>query len=281
MKINKQTIESLKQKLNVTSDAHILGIRGCISSDYGKWLKEINIESKKIDHESMNCTIIVFNGDLMLALNASTSPHIKYLTKALEMNGKGSNQLETGFYKHYAKGLHYPSEQTAHKALKQTRMAPVRRSADNLTFDLNDRIEVAVVGDNIHSAWCNVGGKTHASAGCQVIAGYPDCKKRKGNTSHWKLFHDYIYSLTQETFNYLLVNYHWVERIVNNTMNELIIYGSEGERVKQLQKALNLTIDGSYLRDGYNAVMNLQKEKKLIVDGIVGNQTMKMLGIIK
>lgn len=281
MKINKQIFESLKQKLNITSDAHILGIRGCISSDYGKWLSEINIEHKNIDHESMNCTFILFDGDLMLALNGSTSPHMKYISKAKENAGRGANQLETGFYRAYAKGMHHPSDLTAHKALRQTRVAPIRRTTDNTTFELTDKIEVAIVGDNIHAAWCNIGGKTHASAGCQVIAGYPECEKRKGNTSHWKLFHDYIYSLPQETFNYLLVNYSWVDRVVNNKMSDLIIYGSEGEKVKELQKVLNLTLDGLYLRESYAAIMNFQKALNLSVDGIVGEQTLKMLGIKK
>lgn len=280
MKINYKTIQDLMKFLNINDNVHIIGVRASSSSEYGKWLDEIDIESKQIDHENMNCSFILIDQNKLMILQGSTTPHKKYLTKALENDGKGANQLELGFYRYYSKGLHFPSEQTAHKALRQTRKQPVRRSSDNLSFDLNDRIEIANVNDNIHAAWCNVNGKTHASAGCQVIAGYPDCKKRKGNTSHWKIFHDYIYSLKQNEFNYLLVSFAWLERIVNNCMKELIIFGSNSDKVKSIQKFFNLSQDGIYLSETYQKVLEYQKENKLVIDGIVGTETLSKIGKI-
>lgn len=280
MKINYKTIQDLKKFLNINDNVHIIGVRASSSSEYGKWLDEISIESKQIDHENMNCSFILIDRNKLMILQGSTTPHKKYLRKAIENNGKGANQLELGFYRYYSKGLHFPSEQTAHEALRQTRKQPVRRSSDNLSFDLNDRIEIANVNDNIHAAWCNVNGKTHASAGCQVIAGYPDCKKRKGNTSHWKLFHDYIYSLKQNEFNYLLVSFAWLERIVNNCMKELIIFGSNSDKVKSIQKFFNLFQDGLYLSETYQKVLDFQKQNKLLIDGIIGLETLSKMGKI-
>jgi peptidoglycan hydrolase-like protein with peptidoglycan-binding domain len=280
MKINYKTIQDLKKFLNINDNVHIIGVRASSSSEYGKWLDEIDIESKQIDHENMNCSFILIDQNKLMILQGSTTPHKKYLRKAIENNGKGANQLELGFYRYYSKGLHFPSEQTAHEALRQTRKQPVRRSSDNLSFDLNDRIEISNVNDNIHASWCNVNGKTHASAGCQVIAGYPDCKKRKGNTSHWKIFHDYIYSLKQTEFNYLLVSFAWLERIVNNCMKELIIFGSNSDKVKSIQKFFNLFQDGLYLSETYQKVLDFQKQNKLVIDGIVGLETLSKMGKI-
>jgi len=280
MKITIKTIQELKKNLNISHDIHIVGIRGSSSSEYGKWLDEIDIESKQIDHESMNCSFLLINNNKMMILQGSTSPHKKYLTTALKNNGKGANQLEPGFYRYYSKGSHSPSVETAHKALRQTRQQPVRRSSDNLIFDLNDRIEIANVNDNIHAAWCNVNGKTHASAGCQVIAGYPDCQKRKGNTSHWKLFHDHIYSLNQNDFNYLLIPFRWVENTVNKVMKPIIIFGSVSEDVKKIQKFFNIAQDGIYLKETYQKVLEFQKQQKISVDGIVGSTTLSKMGKI-
>jgi hypothetical protein len=279
MKINSDTIKSLLKNLTINHDCHIIGIRGCSCSEYGKWSKDIEIEPKAIDHINMNCLFIVHHDGLLLPLQGSTTPHQKYLTSALKNGGNGANQLEPGFYRFYAKGIHNASSDSGHAALRQTRNQPVRRTADNLTFDLSDRIEVRNVADNIHAAWCNVNGKTHASAGCQVIAGYPDCKKREGNTSHWKLFHDYIYSQEQETFNYLLTEYRWVERSVNKTMKPIIIFGSTGFAVKALQKVISVEVDGTYGRDSYLKILELQKKMKLDVDGIVGEMTKKRLSL--
>jgi len=278
MKITLNHIKELKKNLNIKRDVHILGVRASVSSNYGEWLNEIEIDSKRIDYESMACSFIVFKDDKMMILQGSTIPHIKYLTKALQLNGNGSNQLECGFYKSYARGLHYPSEQTAHQALRQTKAQPIRRSSDNLSFDSKDRIEIANVHDNIHAAWCNVDGKTHASAGCQVIAGYPECKKRKNNTSHWKLFHDHIYSLPENEFNYLLVNYWWLERTVNKTMKSTIIYGSESDQIKKIQHYFHIFEDGIYLKDTYQHILKFQASHGLVADGIIGEQTLKQIG---
>lgn len=55
-------------------------------------------------------------------------------------------------------------------------------------------------------------------------------------------------------------------------------YGSSGEEVKELQKALNnagysLEVDGKFGTKTQSAVKSYQKSKGLAVDGIVGNNT--------
>lgn len=63
-------------------------------------------------------------------------------------------------------------------------------------------------------------------------------------------------------------------------MNTLKL-GSKGEDVKTLQKALNITADGSFGPNTDKAVREFQSKNRLIVDGIVGNSTWKALNITK
>jgi len=57
--------------------------------------------------------------------------------------------------------------------------------------------------------------------------------------------------------------------------------GSKGEDVKELQKALNITVDGDFGIKTETAVKDFQKSKGLVVDGIVGKKTWEALSIIK
>lgn len=282
MKLTTDTIQRLKNNLSITTDCHILMIRGCSCSSYGEWQEELIIKKEKIDHQSMNCVFVIlhpYDSSFLMPLKGSTTPHAKYLNLALARGGNGANQLELGFYRGYEKGLHYPSKETAHFALRQTNPQPVRRTKDNLSFDLEDRIEVGNFNDNIHAAWNSyLGAKTHASGGCLVIAGYPDCQRRTGNTLHWKIFYDTIYAQTQQSFNVLLVSYDWVSKTVNNTMKKLIVFGSDEDNVKAIQS--KLVVNESFCGPKtYKAILDYQRENGLVVDGIVGPQTLKKMGI--
>lgn len=60
---------------------------------------------------------------------------------------------------------------------------------------------------------------------------------------------------------------------------ETIKLGSKGESVKLLQKILNLKVDGDFGPKTDKAVREFQLKNNLTVDGIVGNNTWKVLGI--
>jgi len=274
MKINIDTINKLRNKLSINKHVDILTIRGCeLNSSYCKWSTELDIKEKSIDYLHLNCLFIVICNNKLIAFKGSSIPNKKYVEKAMKDDGVGCNRLEYGFYQHYAKGNHYPSKNTAHRALRQTRKQPIKRTGDDLDFDYMDRIEVAMVHDNIHASWCKLDATTFGSAGCQVIQGYPKCLKRKENSGHWKKFENWVYSQDRLEFNYLLIPYRWIDRIVNNTMSDLIIFGSIGNNVKEIQKYLKIKIDGVYGYHTYKSILNYQKQNKLLLDGIIGSQT--------
>lgn len=55
---------------------------------------------------------------------------------------------------------------------------------------------------------------------------------------------------------------------------------SKGIMVKQIQEALNITIDGYYGPKTKQAVINFQMNENLVADGIVGPQTLEAMGIL-
>ena len=64
-------------------------------------------------------------------------------------------------------------------------------------------------------------------------------------------------------------------------LNIYLKFGSKGENVKKVQGALGLRVNGIYDKQTENAVKAFQKEKGLIVDGIVGPKTWSVLGLDK
>ncbi|MTJ06653.1 peptidoglycan-binding protein [Anabaena sp. UHCC 0204] len=56
-------------------------------------------------------------------------------------------------------------------------------------------------------------------------------------------------------------------------------YGARGERVRQIQRALGIRVDGVYGSRTINAVRHFQRRNGLRVDGAVGPQTRRALGI--
>lgn len=62
---------------------------------------------------------------------------------------------------------------------------------------------------------------------------------------------------------------------------ETLKLGNKGANVEQLQKALNLTVDGIFGKNTEKAVKEFQKKNNLTVDGVVGDKTWNLLGFSK
>jgi hypothetical protein len=247
-----------------------------------------------IDHVHPRCTLVQWlpsSGELAV-FAGSTTPHRRYVKKALEKEGRGANQLMTGFYADYRKGEHGIGKDTGHSAFRQTNAHPIRRTADDFDFDGDDRVEFDNPFDNIHAAWSmGVDHDSYASAGCQVVVGYPQCRKRenKPDTGAWRAFKGNAYSIEQNSFEYALFNGRDALRMVTNGPLGMVRlrYGSEGSLVRSVQESLKQknfyegAIDDQFGPRMLRAVVAFQESEfgPAADDGIVGPTTASALGV--
>lgn len=246
------------------------------------------------DHVHPRCTIGQYHPDKGIALfPASTVPHKQYIKSSLQHGGNGANMLITGFYKDYRKGWHKAGNPSGHEAFRQDNKLPVRRTADDLDYDYDDRVEYMRPYDNLHAAWCM--GPDHdffTSAGCQVIVGYPKCQSRNNapDTGPWKTFKDNAYTLEQNSFDYMLLHGHDANKVSGNPGEKLssrLRFGSEGNLVGKTQeklKDLNYyegNIDNDFGPRTLRALLEFQTRYfgENADDGIVGPMTASALGI--
>lgn len=223
----------------------------------------------------------------------STVPHQNYVSKSVSKSGQGANQLMTGFYSDYRKGVHKAGSSTGHDAFRQVSAHPIRRTSDDLDFDNDDRVEYENPNDNIHAGWCmGVNSTQYASAGCQVLVGYPQCQKRgqQQATGPWKIFKKNAYDLAQKSFGYILLDGREPYRIVSagsSKVSARLRFGSQGDLVNKLQKALKSKgfyegdIDDEFGNRTLRAVLQFQTSSfgPNADDGIVGPQTASALKI--
>lgn len=273
----------------------LFGLRGCLPIDDGNYelADEQAVMLENIDHVHPRCIIGQMTPEGEIAVfPASTVPHRRYISKSVERGGRGANQLMTGAYKDYRKGKHKASSKTGHEAFRQDGSLPIRRTADDIDYDEDDRVEYGVPYDNLHAGWC--GGVDHdyfASAGCQVINGYPKCEKRGSTSSDigpWKYFKENAYAISQKSFYYILLNGRDAMRVTNNArLTPRLRFGSQGELVKTVQKSLREKelyegrLDGDFGKRSLFAVLNFQTEQfgPSADDGIVGPMTAGALGV--
>ncbi len=272
------------------------GLRGLlpVADNSTNFKNEHQAEIIPYDHEHPRCTIGQYHPDKGIALfPASTVPHKRYVKSSLSHGGSGANMLITGFYKDYRKGWHKAGKPSGHEAFRQDNKLPVRRTADDLDYDYDDRLEFTRPYDNLHAGWCM--GSDHdffASAGCQVIVGYPKCKSRNNSpdTGPWKIFKANAYAINQQSFDYMLLHGRDVLKVASNPEMDLssrLRFGSVGDLVGKVQdklKGLNYyegKVDNDFGPRTLRALLEFQEEYfgKDADDGIVGPMTASALGV--
>ncbi len=274
------------------------GFRGCIpvDEDNRAFQKEHRLILADINYINPRCTLgqwLPRDGTFAL-FPGSTVPHIKYVKNSKEKNGVGANQLMTGYYRDYRKGVHKWGKPTGHKAFRQTEAHPIRRTADDFDYDNDDRVEFTNPFDNIHAAWCmGIDHDAYASAGCQVVVGYPECEQRGGkpDTGPWSYFRRQAYDVGgQRKFPYVLLNGRDAQKVVlagDQPMSPRLRFGSDGDLVKALQKKLKSRdtyegiVDGDFGSRTLRAVLRFQTEHfgPDADDGIVGPITASALDL--
>lgn len=271
----------------------IVGFRGCLPvGNSNEFAKQHELRLTSVNHVNPRCTMVQWKpatGEVAV-FAASTVPHNSYMEKAKAKNGLGANQLITGFFPGYTLGKHNPGKPTEHDALRQTMNQPVRRTADDLDYDGDDRIEVGNPCDNIHAGWAmGVDSNFFGSAGCQVIVGYPASKKLAKATGPYATFIDNIFDSGQQIFDYALFTGSEASRLTTSKGRYIkkFRYGSQDEQVGELQEALkkrkfyNGKIDNDFGPKMLEAVCKFQEDVfgKDADDGIVGEMTAGALDI--
>lgn len=273
-----------------------LGLRGCLPVDDNdhSFKNTHKAALNPINHTNPRCTLIQWKPKekTFAVFPGSTVPHKKYISSSLQRGGVGANQLMTGCYKDYRKGKHKPGSATGHDAFRQTESRPIRRTADDYDYENDDRVEFTNPNDNLHAGWCQgVSSDSYASAGCQVIVGYPKCAKYgdRPDTGAWKIFKENAYKLTQDSFPYILLNGRDAEKVTQLEGKKVagrLRYGSYGDKVNELQEILKSKgfyegrIDGDFGKRTLNAVLEFQEHVfgTNEDDGIVGPNTADALG---
>jgi hypothetical protein len=275
----------------------IFGFRGCLplDDDSHDFQTEHKLLLTQTNYINPHCTLGQWlPGEGQIAFfPGSTVPHIKYIRISKERNGLGANQLMTGYYKDYRKGRHRIGKPTEHEAFRQTEAHPIRRTADDFDFDNDDRVEFENPYDNIHAAWCmGINHDHYASAGCQVVVGYPQCEKlgNKPDQGPWKIFKENAYTLPQTHFPYLLLTGRDAQKVVLSSDKQMparLRFGSQGDLVSKLQTALKElnyyegNVDQDFGKKTIRAVLEFQTIEfgENADDGIVGPITASGLGL--
>jgi hypothetical protein len=186
------------------------GLRGCLPAheDAMEFRSEHAVFLSDVNYLRPRCVLGQWKPTLgtFALFPGSTVPHQKYVKTNL-VEGAGANQLLTGRYTGYRRGIHRPGKPTAHEAFRQTQGRSMRRSADNLVPDNNDRVELTYPWDNLHAGWCAGLDDSYHSAGGQVVIGFPRCPQRgyRPDEGPWQEFKENAYAAPQETFTYLLL----------------------------------------------------------------------------
>ena len=271
------------------------GLRGCLPLQEDDWSfgRQQRVGPAELNYRNPRCTLGQWVPEKGFALfPGSTVPHQRYIQKAQAAGGQGANQLITGFYTDYRKGVHRSGSKTGHQAFRQEQFLPVRRTSDDLDYDPKDRVDWSQASDNLHCAWCMSLNKEYSSAGCQVVLGYPKTPWGRADnvdSGPWKVFLNNAYALAQNSFSYVLLDGRDALKAAqpDAALIPRLRYGSAGELVKLVQEALKAgqyyegKIDGALGWRTLSAVMQFQKAKFGLddADGVVGPITAEALGV--
>ena len=229
----------------------LFALRGAIPLKKTKdWSHSVELECVKPDYRHLRCTLGIWNQktDKVFAAWGSTVPHRKNVLDAAArkgpMKGRGTNQLEPGYYTDLRKGEHLQGKPMGHAALRQTGYRFYRRSHHAPPYTTGDPLYFGNPYDNLHCAWnLDEQAATFRSSGCMVVAGWPHCPRlpdSDGNQGAWKIFHDLLYAVPQKGFPLLLLPAQAVLKALGeNPINSRLCYGSQGETVKTLQRTLS------------------------------------------
>lgn len=285
---------------------HVLfGLRGAVRSNHdgvaeGTFLDSVEIREARFDHSLMACVLGVWARDSgrIAVFEGSTVPNLNNMGAQVRdgRSARTCNKLPTGLYNYFV---------GQHKALKGAfvsgQQVVTLRSDDDLRYTLGDRWDRCRPGDNIHPTFRKPEDRTFSSAGCQTVA---STAAKTTHTGPWKAFRTAA-GLTRggagdhgRRFQYLLLTAREL-RLARFLLDRLgraptaaeidllrsrygrLRFGSSGERVKALQRALALDDDGDFGSLTAWTLIARQRDMNLRADGLCTPEAARRLGAAK
>jgi hypothetical protein len=238
----------------------LFALRGARPSASARgWASSFSLEVVEPDFVHMRCALGIWNRDTgkIFVAPGSTVPHRDNVLKAAARNGamkgRGTNQLEPGFYADLTKGEHLQGKLQGHAALRQTGFRFYRRAHHQPPYTARDPLYFGNPYDNLHCAWNPSAAQPgFRSAGCLVVAGWPHSPRltdaapgTNENKGPWKSFHDFLYAAPQQSFPLLLLPAQDVAAALQARPGPpgakgapRLVYGSQGPAVEALQRRL-------------------------------------------
>lgn len=262
LSISHSTLEKLFEGFRVPlpeakDDLVLFALRGCLPVAHAGWSASVKLRLSPIDHVHMRCTLGIWDrrNRRVYASPGSTVPHRDNVEKAAArkggMRGRGTNQLEPGYYTDLTKGEHLQGKLNGHAALRQTANRFYRRSPTGIPYNAASPLYYGNPYDNLHCGWnLDSAAAGFSSSGCMVVAGLPHCPRHERplpNRGPWRIFHRLLYGAEQERFPLLLAEAGAAEAFLGggSAGKAHLVFGSEGPEVKALQKRLE--DKGAYL----------------------------------
>jgi hypothetical protein len=268
LRLDARALERLFQIWNLPLPATgtvLFALRGATPRDpapakAGGWTASVALDLTPPDYVHQRCALGQWDRDrgLLFVAPGSTVPHRDNVLKAAARNGtmkgRGTNQLEPGFYEDLTKGEHLQGKPQGHAALRQTgprfyRRAKVARKNPPL-YTNRDPLYFGNPYDNLHCAWNKDPAEPgYRSAGCLVVAGWPHSPRLPDarpagnrNQGPWKTFHDLLYGAPQQSFPLLLLEAGEAAKALREKApgktKARLTYGSQGPEVEKLQARL-------------------------------------------
>ena len=232
----------------------IFGLRGCrvASGDHVvPFTTSVSLEEGTPDHTTPCCVVGVWDRDRaqIAVFTATTVPYWRYVANYMA-NGPGANMMPTGLYR-YRVGRHRTTPGALRFAEPSVIVVRPDKKKKTIEFETNDLWDGPVQPfNNIHAAGAvrSPLGST-GSAGCQTLPGYwsSDRSQHYGNWQKFRELSGVDGALDGTPYTYVLLTGREARLTSVGAPREQLSrlrFGSRGDDVKALQRALGLSADG-------------------------------------
>ena len=251
----------------------------------------IKLKDNRPDHRHFRCVIGVYDIPTrkLSAFIASTVPCRQAIIGYIN-GGEGSNMLPAGCYQ-YVCGPHKDRQ----GCLREDEDFTVLRTKRNTLYDTKDTWDLTFPADNLHPAFSNASAE-FSSWGCQTVRG----NHNKADGSFSGEYNEFRNALGLKPksgshglkFHYVMLT--GLEAAIASDLRRRksppdattamlaisrLRHGSRGDRVRALQAALGVPVDGAFNGTVKKALIERQQSKLGWADGVYAPDMDQLLGL--